>query len=281
MLTRRVGPERQVRGLIERARELGIRGAEQCRRARGIDRPDDRARAVGERQERQRAVLHEALPGGELMRLGGGDVGDDRELLVRAARRGEARGLAHPRVRPVRPHHELRRQLPLRRAQAHAVRADRERLERGVRDAPAGGAEGLEQRALQQAVLEDVAEVRLPDVGGVEHQHRGTRGRDALVPDAHALVGAHARSGAHRPRARGAEQPLAGARQRDDPRVQRCVRLEGGRRMRLEQRHLEAAALQQRRGTRPHRTAADHRDLSHGAPAGRAPGAGWDRRSRR
>ena len=42
--------------------------------------------------------------------------------------------------------------------------------ERGAQQLPAGGAEGLQQRRLQQAVLQDVAEVRFADVRGLEDQ---------------------------------------------------------------------------------------------------------------
>ena len=92
-----------------RANSCGAGAKERCRELL-IRRPDDRARAVDERQERERAGAQEALPGGALVRPLGRDRGDDRDLAIVGNRRGETRRRAQRRARAIRADHEARRQ---------------------------------------------------------------------------------------------------------------------------------------------------------------------------
>ena len=180
--------EREVGSAIELLLETRVAEAQQIRRPRLIRRPDDRARAVGEGQEGERAIVHEALPGGGLVVSFSHDVCDDGRLSVGARLDGETRRTAHRRLRAVGSNDQASRQRAARRTNLYLLFANRERSERFWLDVPAGLGEGCEQCHLQRAVLGDVPEVRLTDVCGVEYQHRGARGRDALVPDTHTLV---------------------------------------------------------------------------------------------
>jgi drug/metabolite transporter (DMT)-like permease len=261
-------PERQIRGAIELGSELAVAESGEVRRERLVRRPHDRARAVGERQEGERARAHEALPGGRVVRPRGGDAGDDGALAVAAHRGVEACRGAHRGLRAVGGDHQARREAARARADLDGAVGDPQGGEGGALQVPARVREGREQRPLQQAVLGDVTEVRLPDVGGIEYQHALARRRDTLVPHAHALIGRKPRPEQPPPRARALEDVLAGARQRDHARLERRVggerRGHGGLDERDRQPPAAGAVRQQRRDAGTHRSAADHRHVKHG-----------------
>ncbi len=64
---------------------------------------------------------------------------------------------------------------------------------------------------LNETILDDVAEVRLARVRGVELEYVGASRLHALVPYTHPLVRLHARPRDQRPCADGRQNPLAGA----------------------------------------------------------------------
>ena len=127
---------RRRRPASSACRELLGCGGEQLRaRASSADHTIELVPSASGRK-RERAVAHEALPCGVLVRLLGGHGGDDRGLPVVSASAAQADGRAHRRVRPVRAHHQPRRQLARARCPAHARVCHRNAVTRGAaRDA--------------------------------------------------------------------------------------------------------------------------------------------------
>jgi hypothetical protein len=162
--------QRQVGAPIELGAEFRRAGAEQASGQRLIRGPHDGARAVRQGQEGKRAVLHETLPRGRLVRPGRCHGGNDGSLSVRRHGRGQAGGRPHRRLCAVGAHHQARTQRTACRRDLHTVGADLERHEGLGLDVAARLRKCLEQRGLQQPILDDVAEVRLPDVRSIEHQ---------------------------------------------------------------------------------------------------------------
>jgi hypothetical protein len=62
-------------------------------------------------------------------------------------------------------------------------------------DMPTSRLKRLQQRSLEQAVLNDVPEVGLTHIGSIKHQRAPGGRRDALMPDAHPLIRTKPRHG--------------------------------------------------------------------------------------
>ena len=167
-----------------------------------------------------------------------------------------------------------------------ARRLERRELGAEQHDAERLGARG--ERGLDRAVLADVAEVGLAELGGIEHERIRAVRLLALFPDDHAPVGRGAR-GDGRPGAGALEQLLRGARQRGHAHVERRIGRGQGRGPRLDERDAQGRPSQaSRRGApplpapamAPPTTTTSKSRFMPGGPgaAGRAPGAAGARR---
>ena len=244
-----------------RRRELGeklrVARREQALGFGGRQRPDDRAAAVGERQQRERAARQEPLPRRLLMRARARHVRDDGRLLVAMARDGQVEQPPHGRVAAVGgEQHACRACVP---PSPSATTTSRLRVSTDSISAPTDElrlrrrGQALGEHGAQQRVLDDVAEIGLADVGAVEVE-RARRVGVGAFPDAHAPIRRGARLRDALPHADVLEELLRRARQRIDARV-----------------HLLGAPARQRRARRARARAGDRRSgPSRATPPSRA-----------
>lgn len=189
---------------------------------------------------------------------------DDRRLSVVRGVRSEPHSLPYRGLRSIRTDNKPRRQRPAAGPDTHRVRADLKRFELRSLDDAAGSRNRIEERCLEDAVLDDVPEVGFSDGGSVKHKRTGGARRHALMPNAHVLIRTEARHADAIPRPRGPQDPLARARDRDDSRIDRRIHGRHLRPSRLEDGNPKRCCgpvprilHQQRTHTRANRTAAD------------------------
>src|SRR5580692_7869492 len=87
---------------------------EQAARLPRTQGPDERDAAVRQRQQRQRATLDEALPGGVLVWPGRPQLCHDGGLFIACRARLDAEGLAYAGTRAIGTDDQLRRKFPCR-----------------------------------------------------------------------------------------------------------------------------------------------------------------------
>jgi hypothetical protein len=271
------------------------REARQTFRARRRQRPDDGAAAILERQERQRAVAEETLPGGVLMGFRRAHHGDDGRLAVVGASSGQAAELAHARRSAIGAHHQPGLQRAPVHAQQYLVSLLREREQLTFDEVDTRATQRIGQCRLQHAVLDDHAEIALTHFGGIENQRLAAMWRDIRMPDLHAFVRLGARGANAIPGVTGAQDALAGARQGEHAQIERRASnirevVRGAPVHHRQARAGDAAAPSQQQGGRQaNRARAHHHHVvsgnqAHGSslliPAAcRAPGAACVRRS--
>src|SRR5262249_19654458 len=141
---------------------------------------------------RERSGAKEALPRCVLVRARRCNVRDNRGLLIAGRFSSETNRGSHCRLSAIGADDELRFQYAARRLDLHIVLADREPFEAGFGDLRACALRCFEQRVWDEPCFDDVAEIGLADFGRVEREGLWRRWSDALVPDAHSFVGAHA-----------------------------------------------------------------------------------------
>ena len=234
--------------------------------------PDDRAPvavAVAiQRQEGQRAVIGEALPGGQPVLLGAAHAGDDGvvEIIPLA---GLTTGHApHRRIGAIGGHQQRRLQFAAI-GQAHppAGLALLQALDARLAEQPHRAVtQAVEQGILHHAVLDDVPEHLGMHAGGGEADLSGTR----AVPDLHVRIGTAAPGLDARPGAQALQQIATGRRQGADARLERRRRVERPRLERgaVHQQDVQAAVLQgQRQGAADHPGAHDDDVRVHVSPS--------------
>ena len=180
----------------ERTREVAVVQRQQPLGHRRIGTPHDRgrmpARERGQRQQRERAALQEALPCRVRVGTGGADRGNDGALACIARRRLDATQRTDRGLRAIRAHHQRRLhteaggELHLRRAAGLIGQTQRDqRLAAAQLDARLRG-ERAQQRCRDPAVLDEISQLRCADIGCIEADAPGA----VFFPDPHGLVGA-------------------------------------------------------------------------------------------
>ncbi|MDT4811167.1 hypothetical protein FQZ97_440960 [compost metagenome] len=211
-----------------------------------------------QRQESQRAVVGEALPGGTLVRLGATHAGDDGVVQVIPLAGRAAGQAAYRGVGAVGGHHQGRAQLATaHQGQQPVVAGAPQALQTGAgQQADAALVQRLHQGVLDHAVLDDVAEHLGVHAGGGEMDLAGA----GAVPDPHLAIGAAAPRADAGPGAEAFEDALAGGGQGADPRFEGRCRVErlDAERAAVDQQDVQAAVLQrQGQGTADHAGAHD------------------------
>ncbi len=228
-------------------------------------RPDNRApillAVTRQRQEGQRPLVGEALPGGSLVRGAAAHAGDDRVVQVIPLSRLAASQAAHRRVGAVGGHHQRRTQLTaIGQGQQPFVTGAAQLLQAGIgQQADIAIVQALQQTVLHHPVLDDMAEDLGVHTGCREMYLTGT----AAVPHMHVGIRRHAPPGDAVPGLQAFEDALAGRRQCTDPRLERCIGVERFDRQRaaVEQENFQAAvAKRQGQGAADH-TGTDNQQI--------------------
>ena len=200
------GPStRSLAAVTRRENSTGLERLQRFRLRRGGG-PDQRHPPVAQRQQRQRPVRQEALPGRLPMRPLGAQVRHDRGLAIGPAGAADAAELARPRMAAVGTDDEgaaVATAVAQRHARGVVVELQRLEPRAQVRHLPQ--VRRLVQRPLHAQVLDDVAEIGLAGLGRGEMQRIPGVEPARRVPDHH--VGVRARRA---PRAPATRRPRAG-----------------------------------------------------------------------
>ena len=226
--------------------------------------PDDRAAALGHRQQRQRPARQEALPGRGLVGEIAVHVGHHASLVVVVALDLDAGQLAQGRFGAVSGHRQRRFQAtPVIQAQAHTVLVLLQRVHpcRAVQ-LHARRRQCRPQAILQQAVLDDVAQLASTEAIGIEQQILAT-GR---VPHLHAPVGPGTGLGNGRPHAEAVQQLNIVSGEGEHAQVRLCS-LPRRRFAALDQRHRQSGIGQRQRTRGTDHATADDGHIKTRAPA--------------
>src|SRR5690606_35488470 len=230
--------------------------------------PDDRAPVLValtvERQECQRAVIGEPLPGSLRMRAFATHTGDNGMVQIVPFTGGATGQAAHRRVGAIGGHQQWRTQFAAGgQGQQPAIATAPQLLQAG----PAEPTDTAVVQALQQGILDYAV---LDDVAQHFGMHAGRREMHAAgpgaVPYAHVAVGRNATAKHAVPGAETFEDALARSRQRADPRLEGSP---GGKRpdaqrAAVNQQDLQTAVFQrQRQGAADHAGANDDQVRLH------------------
>ena len=199
------GPEPPLEGDLKLVPERLVGEGEQVLRVLALGRPDDRAQAVRQREERERTRRAGHLPGDVAVRALRAHGAHDAELAVVASPDRDPGELADEGVCAVGPDEESR--ADPRRAEIDDHLAGPKREPRHPRRSDPGDSErfrGHLQRLHDHPVRDDVTEVLRPDRRRVESD----LGAAPRLPDPHPSEGG--RAGDPLPRSEPPEDPLRG-----------------------------------------------------------------------
>ena len=219
------------------------------------------AAVAEQRQQRQRAGVHERLAGAAAVGLVGFDGGHQGAVAAVAGRGGDAGGVAHPRAGAVGAHQQIGGEGLVAGGDPPAVAVPGQVVHRGVAVPGQGVAltGGLEQRGGEVIVLQQPAQAVGAGVGGAETHLAGA----VLVPHLHAGVSLHPLRIQTVPDAGVAQQPVAGLAERGHP----WRGLAAGahrRRAGVQHPHREALVRQQQRQQAAGHAAADDQNIGVG-----------------
>ncbi len=205
---------------LELLREFLRRQVTQALRVRSGHRPDDGTAPIRQRQEGQRTSGQESLPGRIGMGSSGGHMGHHGRLMIVMPVGSDAGQGAHLRAGAIGADHQCRAERPaVGKADPGRALIERKARHPGLGQHHACTTCGRDRRCAQMLAIDDVAQIGLCDIGGIERKDPRAIGGICCIPHPHALVGMAPRWRDQLPGSNGFEQALRIAAQGEYPQI--------------------------------------------------------------